>query len=616
MAMSMKHKVNLSLSLTLAGLTLAIIIIVGLNFRSYGVQSAIDKATVISELVRDGLTVHMVNGIMDKRHYFIDRIEKSKNIESIWVVRAKSVSDQFGVGFEDEKARDAIDASVIAKNQAIHEVLGEMEDRVSLRVTIPYSASIECLDCHKANKNDVLGVVSMRFDISDVRYNGMMTVIRIAALSIFVLALIVWAANRGINRYMLLFEALGEAITKGHDGNFSSRIETTLKDEGGTLANLLNSLYESLSETIRHIDSKITILIGGTHEANENPLVRTSRIVDGLVDIYKFKRTIEADRNRNEVYQHVLKVIEGRAGHNDFAVYEITQATGKAVKLHSTHEKWFCSIESDPSLCEECRALRSNTNVYSDEFANVCERFVDESGERAYLCIPYRLSADLSLLIHIVTNGNESLTKIKTQLPMLTNYLEAARPVLESNYLMGILQESNFHDGLTGLYNRKFLDEFIDHITRQATRTKASYSLLALDIDHFKMVNDTYGHDVGDVVIKGLADTLMSSIREADVAVRAGGEEFLVLLLNASEEGAIMVAENIRTRFEAYAFSAAGSALHKTVSIGISNYPSDADGMWRAIKCADVALYRAKDTGRNRVIRFTAEMLPSTDEEF
>lgn len=614
--MSMKKKITLSLAMTLIGLTLIIIVIVALNFRDYGIESAKDKSKIVSELVRDGLTVHMINGIMDERDFFMRKIGSSRNIEELWVVRSQSVIDQFGLGLDGEGPKDDIDRRVILSGKS-ESIVTETGDAVHLRVTIPYIANYldnpNCLQCHNAKEGEVLGAVSMVFDISEVRKSGMLTILRILLVALFVLAIVVWAANRGINRYLELFESLTEAIKKGQNGDFTYRVETTLKDEGGDVARWLNSFYDRLSETIKYVDRKITILIGGTHAESGNPLIRTREIVDELVDIYKFKKTIEFDRNKEEIYDRIAAIVRNRVDGNNFAIFEIDHVTCNRTLIFSTTESWYCDVQSGQS-CDGCRALRTETNVYSDDFENLCNHFTRDEEEVEHICLPYRVTAQISLLISITAKAGDSIERIKDEIGTFNNYLEAARPVLESRYLMAILKESNLRDGLTGLYNRKFLDEFIDHLTRQAVRTKTPYALLMLDIDYFKMVNDTYGHDVGDVIIKGLSDTLRESIRESDLAVRFGGEEFLVMLYNADTAGAMKVAEKIRERFAKRTFTALGESIRKTVSIGVSVYPEDADGMWKVIKYADIALYRAKNGGRNQVVRFSEEMQPKGEE--
>lgn len=131
-----------------------------------------------------------------------------------------------------------------------------------------------------------------------------------------------------------------------------------------------------------------------------------------------------------------------------------------------------------------------------------------------------------------------------------------------------------------------------------------------IDVDFFKMVNDTYGHDVGDQVISGLSNIIQNTIREADLAVRFGGEEFIVLLYNSAPEGAERVAQKIKSRFSEMVFEVNHERFSKTLSVGISMFPEDGPTVWRAIKFADIALYKAKESGRNQVVRFHSSMLP------
>lgn len=135
-----------------------------------------------------------------------------------------------------------------------------------------------------------------------------------------------------------------------------------------------------------------------------------------------------------------------------------------------------------------------------------------------------------------------------------------------------------------------------------------------LDVDFFKSVNDKYGHDVGDLVITKLARVLKESIRESDLAIRYGGEEFLVLLNNADDVGTMNVANTIHSSFAQLKFDV-GTAdiLQKTISIGISKYPSDADTIWKCIKYADKALYVAKTTGRDKIVEYMKEMLDNNE---
>jgi diguanylate cyclase (GGDEF)-like protein len=163
-------------------------------------------------------------------------------------------------------------------------------------------------------------------------------------------------------------------------------------------------------------------------------------------------------------------------------------------------------------------------------------------------------------------------------------------------------------DAMTGLKNRRFLEEYIDTLIATVQRQKTNISILMLDLDYFKMVNDTYGHDAGDTVLKSLAKILKQSVRASDIVIRYGGEEFLILLQNTSGDAADQVAEKIRASVEAMKIPVGGTTLQKTISIGIADFPNDSETFWQAVKYADVALYQAKETGRNRWLRFKREM--------
>jgi len=180
--------------------------------------------------------------------------------------------------------------------------------------------------------------------------------------------------------------------------------------------------------------------------------------------------------------------------------------------------------------------------------------------------------------------------------------------VIETKRLMETLREANLRDPMTGLNNRRFLEEYVETLVNNVHRKKGHLSILMLDLDYFKMVNDTYGHDAGDAVLKALAKVLKHSVRASDMVIRYGGEEFLIILQDTDAGKADAIAEKIRVSVESIKTQVAGVVIQKTISIGISDFPSDSDTFWQAVKYADVALYQAKETGRNRVVRFNASM--------
>jgi diguanylate cyclase (GGDEF)-like protein len=158
-------------------------------------------------------------------------------------------------------------------------------------------------------------------------------------------------------------------------------------------------------------------------------------------------------------------------------------------------------------------------------------------------------------------------------------------------------------DDLTGLYNHRFLIDYLGQQVALAERLNTPLAILVIDLDHFKSVNDTYGHPVGDAVLSSFAQTLTRSIRRADLAARYGGEEFIVVMSNTAAIDARHVAEKIRTAAEAVAVPIDGgrSGVFVTVSVGGAAYPENTSTAAELLATADAALYDAKHAGRNRV---------------
>ena len=155
-------------------------------------------------------------------------------------------------------------------------------------------------------------------------------------------------------------------------------------------------------------------------------------------------------------------------------------------------------------------------------------------------------------------------------------------------------------DGLTGLYNRRYWQERFDEMHKLCVRREKPSTALMLDIDHFKRINDTYGHQAGDKVIKMLAALIKRCVRETDLAGRYGGEEFAIILNDSSVEDAKIVAERIRQLAQRLVVEHEGESISFTVSLGLAQFSPDFKGAMAWLECADQALYEAKENGRNQ----------------
>lgn len=190
---------------------------------------------------------------------------------------------------------------------------------------------------------------------------------------------------------------------------------------------------------------------------------------------------------------------------------------------------------------------------------------------------------------------------------------EAIRSILEvmamvagsSRALSRTISELEYyssHDPLTGLHNRRYFNEMLEYEIGRSERHGHEFSVLMLDLDSFKDVNDTYGHLVGDAVLQQVAETIRSVIRKGDVPARIGGDEFAVILTETARRGALAVAEKLCAQLRAVIFEAApDKTFHITTSIGVASYPGDAQTVPDLMSGADLGLYRAKELGKDHV---------------
>jgi diguanylate cyclase (GGDEF)-like protein len=167
---------------------------------------------------------------------------------------------------------------------------------------------------------------------------------------------------------------------------------------------------------------------------------------------------------------------------------------------------------------------------------------------------------------------------------------------------MSELEFYSTHDPLTGLYNRRYFNDMLEYEIGRSGRHRHEFSVLMLDLDDFKDVNDTYGHPCGDTVLRRLAEVMRSVMRLGDLATRIGGDEFAIILTETGREGAMVVAEKLRTELREIVFDGLdGKTFHITTSIGVVTFPGDAQSMTDLMAGVDIGLYHAKETGKDSV---------------
>jgi two-component system, cell cycle response regulator len=238
-------------------------------------------------------------------------------------------------------------------------------------------------------------------------------------------------------------------------------------------------------------------------------------------------------------------------------------------------------------LCSQVRSL--------DRTRNVPILAITDGKDNARMARGLEIGVNDYLMRPI--DKNELLARVRTQIRK-KRYAERLRENVQQSIEMAIT------DALTGLYNRYYMESHFAALVEQAATRGKSLTLLMIDIDYFKAINDSFGHDAGDDVLRQLATRIRKSIRGIDLACRYGGEEFVIVMPETDMAVATIVAERLRRRIAAEPFTVQQGArqIESTISVGIATLDAADDTVAKILKRADQALYRAKRDGRNRVV--------------
>ena len=260
---------------------------------------------------------------------------------------------------------------------------------------------------------------------------------------------------------------------------------------------------------------------------------------------------------------------------------------------------------------EDCWALRlGHAHIVATGDATAeCRHVV--SGQGAYACLPLMSQGGAIGVVHLQIIGSGSLSEAATL--MANMFAEQVGLSVANLRLREALRDQSIRDPLTGLYNRRYLEETLEREIRRAVRSEHLLGVLMLDLDHFKKFNDTYGHDAGDTVLRETAAFLGRSVRAEDIVCRFGGEEFVIILPMADIQTTQARAERIRSKLHELTILHQGKAVGLvSVSVGVAELPQHGMTPKTLLEAADAALYAAKRAGRDRVV--VAGEHPITDE--
>ena len=281
-------------------------------------------------------------------------------------------------------------------------------------------------------------------------------------------------------------------------------------------------------------------------------------------------------------------------------------------KLNNMFLQRFCCDVSEyrmqfPNISEIRDSIKNNqifqsTNIVQltkgfmpslDE--NKVRTFLKDAKMKSYILIPL-MSKHTHFGSLIVFSSRESISDSELNfLNLFAKQIELAITIAD---LFQAVKEQAITDGMTGLYNRRYFEEYIKKEAERAERQNQRFTVIGLDLDHLKQINDTYGHNYGDIAIKAIAEVLKNNARSIDIAARIGGEEFNLLLPGVDSAGGCIAAERIRKAIAAVELEKIG---HITASLGVATYLEHSEDIEDLLELADRAMYESKRNGRNRV---------------
>lgn len=506
------------------------------------------RASVSADGIINGMNMLMVTGTIsnpDNRRLFISKMAASDGLKEVRIIRAKQVQDQFGLGLPEEQAKDDLDRQAITSKQTQF-LLTEDRDTPMLRTVMPFKVSTNfrgtnCLACHNVKDGSVNGAASITIDMTE-DFNSFsrtksLLITGQIALQILLFFSISWLIRRFMHPIKRLQSAMETMQRSGSAEEFVPVKLETNRDEIGKLTESFNLMSQALCDS-----EKTMKLASSIYMSNADAIVVTDEN-NVIVDVNPAFTRITG-RTREEVLGQDPKIMN--SGRHDKEFYQ---------------QMWQ-SILTQGHWQGEIWDRHKDGSVYIKAINIVVLRHTDGS--------VYRYVAQFS----DITEQKEKDELIHWQ----------------ANY-----------DPLTNLPNRRLFHDRLGQAIKMAHRTSFPVALLFIDLDHFKEINDSLGHAIGDALLMEAAQRINSCVREADTVSRLGGDEFTAILPEIGDmDQAKRIAQKIVDELaRPFFFLHNPNAYHVSASVGIAVYPDDGSTPEALLRCADTAMYSAKSKGRN-----------------
>jgi diguanylate cyclase (GGDEF)-like protein/PAS domain S-box-containing protein len=558
------HSLNIQTKLTLL---IQVSLIIVLTFTQRWIMSSFEEKILESSKSRameaadgiiNGMNMLMVTGqISDPKNrvLFIHKMGKSQGISELRIFRAEQVKKQFGPGLPEEQPVDEIDRTVLQTGKPYFSRLDNKA--TSLRAVIPFVVShnfrgTDCLACHQVEVGSVNGAASIMLDLTDeletiksINIWLWFGQLFLQMILFLVISIMLDSFTRPVRRLQKVMSAMQA------DGDLSRRIDIESEDEIGRMASAFNALADSLQKSVTEV------------KENQEQLKLSAQVF-----VNSMEAIVITDINNN--------IIQVNKAFTEITGYSSEDAVGKNPRI----------LKSGQHNQDFYRAMWETLLKTGNWQGEVMDR--RKSGE----IYPKWLS----------------ITVVRDEKGDISNYIALFSDITERKASYERIQHLAHFDALTNLPNRALLNDHLDLAIAVAKRTQTQLAIVFLDLDRFKIVNDSLGHHAGDLLLQIVSERLKTCVRETDTVARLGGDEFVLLLNSISEPNdAAHVAQKVVEAIS-IPFVLDGHEVNIGTSIGIGIYPDNGLDRPTLIKNADAAMYHAKESGRNNFQFFSSVM--------
>ena len=395
----------------------------------------------------------------------------------------------------------------------------------------------------------------------------------------------------------------------GFDFDFFWKRSVTAAVSGELIASLVGLQSDDIFVSALLQDIGIVIMYLSNPDDYKNVLEEKKRTEQPIIDVEKQVFGLDHQKIGMQVLDHwgIPDSISGPVGcHHK----QIGEASGQAnpseiLYLSDKLSSLYHGTHGSEKMEEIHTLLDHRYNIEESKIRDLVDKVAENSVQiMSFFDIDPGNMQPFSLMLQA---ANEELGKVNLSYEQLVLELKQAKDTAENlaaelKAANEMLSELAFRDGLTGLYNHRFFQEQMDKEVSRAMRYQRDLALILFDLDHFKQVNDTYGHPVGDQVLKETATIVLDTIRKSDFPARYGGEEFAIVIPETDMKGVVILAERLRKRIANMRVEMDGHRLGVTISLGVTIWESGSEPTEKAviISAADKALYQSKKTGRNK----------------